>query len=266
MKRLSYLLMLTLGAPLAVQAAEESPHTLTANIGLYSNYIFRGISQTGGEPAIQGGFDYAHSSGFYLGTWASNVGWLEDFQGYTSGNIEIDLYGGYRGSIGDTGVTFDVGAIQYFYPGDVPAGTPDADTTELYAALGWKWFTAKYYYAISDEVFGFGPPTAGRGDADGSGYLDISASVPIGETGLTIGAHWGTFSFEGTGNSVQDYDDWKISLAYDLGKASNKFSGMTIGVAYTDTDTKKGPGTPWRDFNGEDLGDGTTTVWISKAF
>ncbi len=260
MKRLSCLLMLTLGAPLAVQAAEESPHTLSANVTLASDYIFRGISQTGHDPAIQGGFDYAHKSGFYLGTWASNVGWIEDFQGYNSGNLEIDLYGGYRNSIGDTGIGYDVGAIKYFYPGKKPAGTTDADTTELYAALSWKWFTLKYSYAISDAVFGFGKP-GGAFDADGSSYLDISASLPIGETGLTVGAHWGTFAFENYGN--QDYDDWKVSLTYDMGKLSNVMSGMTLGVAYTDTNAKKAF---WTDANNEDLGKGVTTVWISKAF
>lgn len=260
MKHLSYLLMLTFGAPLAVQAAEESPHTLTANVSLASDYIFRGISQTGGDPAIQGGFDYAHKSGFYLGTWASNVGWIEDFQVYNSGNVEIDLYGGYRNTIGDTGIGYDVGAIKYFYPGNKPAGTTDADTTELYAALSWKWFTMKYSYAISDAVFGFGKP-GGAFDADGSSYLDISASLPIGETGLTVGAHWGTFEFENYGN--QDYDDWKVSLTYDMGKLGKVTEGVTVGVMYTDTNAKKAF---WTDLNNEYLGDGTTTVWISKAF
>jgi uncharacterized protein (TIGR02001 family) len=262
MKRLSYLLMLTLGVPMAAKAAEESPHSLSANVGLFSNYVFRGISQTGGEPAIQGGLDYAHSSGFYLGTWGSNVGWIEDYQRYGSGNLEIDLYGGYRNGIGDTGVTYDVGAIQYFYPGErystiTSATAVKADTTEIYAALGWKWFTVKYSYGISDEIFGFS-------NADGSSYLDISASFPLGETGLTLGAHWGTFEFEN--NSGQDYDDWKVSIAYDMGKLSNTFSGLTLGVAYTDTDTQEGPGAPWRDINSQDLGEGATTVWISKAF
>lgn len=261
MKRLSYLLMLTLGVPLAAQAAEESPHSLSANVSLASDYIFRGISQTGHDPAIQGGFDYAHTSGFYLGTWGSNVGWIEDYQDYGSGNLEIDLYGGFRNSIGDTGISYDVGVIGYFYPGEklnlenTPSTTAtEANTTEVYASLGWKWFTVKYSYGISDEIFGFA-------NADGSSYLDISASVPIGETGLTAGAHWGSFEFENNPN--QDYDDWKVSLAYDMGKLSGKFSGMTLGVMYTDTDAKK---SFWKDANNEYLGDGKATVWISKAF
>ncbi|OGU20624.1 MAG: hypothetical protein A2580_08565 [Hydrogenophilales bacterium RIFOXYD1_FULL_62_11] len=242
------------GAPGVVMAEEAaSPHTLSANVGMYSNYVFRGISQTGGDPALQGGLDYTHSSGFYLGTWGSNVGWLEDFQGYNSGNVEIDVYGGFRGGIGETGLSFDVGAIQYMFPGDNGTVT-EADTTEIYGAVGWKWFTAKYSYYISDDVFGFA-------DADGSDYLGISASVPLGETGLTAGASWGTFSFDN--NSAQDYDDWKVSLAYDMGKLSDVTSGVTVGVAYTDTNADEAK---WTDANGEYLGDGTTTVWISKAF
>ncbi len=253
LKPLSLLLMASLGAPLAVQAAETSPHTFTGNVSLASDYIFRGISQTGHDPAIQGGLDYAHSSGFYLGVWGSNVGWIEDYQLYDSGNIELDLYAGFRNSIGDTGITYDLGAIQYYYPGD-RGGATDADTTEVYAALGWKWFTVKYSYTVSDESFGFA-------NADGSNYLDISASVPIGETGLTAGAHWGTFEFED--NSAQDYDDWKVSLAYDMSKLTDKLSGVTLGVMYTDTDAKKGA---WLDTNNEFLGDGQTTVWVTKAF
>lgn len=255
MKKLVHALVLVglVGAPALVVAAEESPHTLSANVGMTSNYVFRGISQTGGDAAIQGGLDYSHSSGFYLGTWGSNVGWIEDYQGYASGNVEIDVYGGFRGGIGKTDLTYDLGAIQYLYPGK-KAGAVDADTTELYAALGWKWFTAKYSYYVSDEVFGFA-------NADSSDYLDISANVPIGETGLTAGAHWGTFNFKN--NGAQDYTDWKVSLAYDMSKLSTVTSGVTVGVMYTDTDADK---SVWTDTNNEFLGKSTTTVWVSKAF
>lgn len=248
----------------ALASAEDSPHSLSGNVSLTSNYVFRGISQTGGDMAIQGGLDYSHSSGFYLGTWGSNVGWIEDFQTYTKGNMEIDLYGGLRGDVGSTGLTFDVGAIRYMYPGDKPAGIVDADTTEIYGALGWKWFTVKYSYYLSDQVFGVRGATS---DASGSDYWDLSASFPIGESGLTAGAHWGTFSFDGAPD--MDYDDWKVSLSYDMGKVSGLMSGVTVGLMYTDTNARRtaGPvnGFHWTDINGEFLGKSATTVWISKA-
>src|SRR5690349_14450604 len=82
----------TPAAPPAPAATPPTPeHMLTANVGLFSEYIFRGISQTGGKPAVQGGFDYAHSSGFYAGTWASNISWLEDFGQYNRSSLEWDF-------------------------------------------------------------------------------------------------------------------------------------------------------------------------------
>lgn len=75
-------------------AAEPAPpYTLAYNVGLYSQYIFRGLTQTDGSPAIQGGVDFTHSSGFYLGAWASNISWLEDGGNYQGFSLELDLYG-----------------------------------------------------------------------------------------------------------------------------------------------------------------------------
>lgn len=243
-KLLNSLMLAALVAPGVALAEEASP--ISANVGLTSDYLFRGISQTGHDPAIQGGFDFAHDSGFYVGVWGSNVGWIEDYQGYASGNMEFDLYGGFRSGFADD-FTYDLGAIQYYYPGTRGAA-PNADTTELYAALGYKWVTAKYSYVASSGAFGFA-------NAKGSDYLDISASVPVGETGLTAGAHWGTFKFKNWAG--QNYDDWKISLTYDLG------SGMTVGAAYSDTNANAAV---WTDVNGQDMGKGKAFMWVSKAF
>jgi uncharacterized protein (TIGR02001 family) len=243
----------------APAAAPAPDYTLTANVSLTSNYVFRGISQTGGEPAIQGGFDFSHKSGLYLGTWGSNVSWLTDFQGYKSGSMELDLYGGYRNSIGD--ISYDVGAIRYMYPGSKNADVgalPGAWTSEIYGSLGWKWFTVKYSHYVSDSVFGVGPNT------NGTYYLDLSASLPLSDSGVTLGAHWGTFNFKHDSQfaTSPDYHDWKLSATYDMGKLASLTSGMTIGVAYTDTNAKKGF---WTDANGEYLGKSTATVFISKS-
>lgn len=231
-----------------IHVIPASAYTVTANVSMTTDYLFRGISQSSHDPAIQGGFDYAHDSGFYVGVWGSSVGWIRDYQGYNSGSTEFDLYGGFRGNLGDSGVSYDLGAIQYYYPGSRAATTTNADTTEVYAGLGWKWFAAKYSYVASNGAFGFA-------NADGSDYLDLSASLPIGETGLTAAAHWGTFNFKNNGG--QDYDDWKISLSYDLG------SGMTVGAAYSDTNAIA---TNWTDTPGNKLGEGQAFAWVSKSF
>ena len=93
-------------------AAPPSDHTFTGNVGLFSEYRFRGISQTFGKPALQGGFDYAHASGLYLGNWNSNV---SSGAGFPAGNLEMDMYGGWKKSWDDWGL--DLGFIYYYYPG-----------------------------------------------------------------------------------------------------------------------------------------------------
>ena len=142
-------------------AAPASPHTFTGNVGFATDYLYRGISQTSGEPALQGGFDYAHSSGLYAGTWASNVSWIQDGLNVpgalqtTNAGLEIDVYGGYKGTVtGDLG--FDVGVLTYNYPGKnkTPGGILKQDTQEIYGALSWKWLTVKYSHSLG-ALFGW---------------------------------------------------------------------------------------------------------------
>jgi len=227
-------------APAAAEPAPAPEHTFTANVGVFSQYIFRGISQTNEDPALQGGFDYAHSSGLYIGTWASNVSWIKD-GGYQDGSAEIDVYAGFKNAIGETGVGYDVGVLQYWYPGNKLNGAK-ANTTEVYGALSWQWFTAKYSYAVSSQVFG-------ARNADGTWYLDLAAAYPIGETGVTAGAHWGRQDFSGSANGALSYNDWRLSLAYDMGKLGEKLAGTEVGVMYTDN-TAKAAGYPKDIFGG----------------
>ncbi|MFH1605311.1 MAG: TorF family putative porin, partial [Pseudomonadota bacterium] len=118
----------------AVAAEPASPHTLTGNFGIFSQYIFRGLTQTNTNPAAQGGFDYTHGSGLYAGTWLSNISWLTDsttvpgYSGYKSAPLEWDIYGGYRGTFGKSNFGYDVGLLQYYYPGSITSGGIRADT------------------------------------------------------------------------------------------------------------------------------------------
>lgn len=229
-------LALAQAAAAPTPAEPASPHTFTGNIGLFSQYVFRGLTQTNREPAIQGGFDYSHASGPYIGLWGSNISWLRDNGSYRAGgSAEIDIYGGYKGAVGD--FTYDVGVLQYWYPGDAAAGFIKGDTTELYVAGGWKWITLKYSNAVSKKVFGVR-------DARGTDYWDLSAAFPIGESGVTLGAHYGIQKYKGndpalagigSNDSVYSYDDWRLSVAYDLGKLGPKLAGTEVGLIYTDT-------------------------------
>ena len=201
MKTLTHLMLLAglVGAPL-VASAEDSP--ITGNLSFVSDYQFRGISQTEEDPAIQGGFDYAHSSGFYLGTWASNVAFAH--------SLELDVYGGYSGSAGDLG--YNVGVLAYIYP-----GLSDANTTEVYGGVTYKGFGLKASYSTTDYF--------GVTNSDGTIYWDASYGYTF-ENGLGLGLHYGYTSGEG---AQDDYKDWKIGATYPVGK-------FTWGLAYTDTD------------------------------
>jgi uncharacterized protein (TIGR02001 family) len=247
------------GLPAVAADAPPSDHTLTGNVGLYSQYIFRGLTQTNRDPAIQGGFDYSHSSGFYAGTWASNISWLRDGGSYMAGGSgEFDFYGGYKGTFGKSDFSYDLGALYYYYPGDVAPGFVKADTLELYAGLGWKFLSAKFSYAVSDKVFGFA-------DADGSYYLDLTANYPVGDTKLNLIAHWGMQEFRGGtfNNDLCSYKDWKLGLTYGLPK------DFTIGFFYTDTSNASGVcyGTPAEGgVFPRNIAKGTGTVFISKTF
>jgi uncharacterized protein (TIGR02001 family) len=252
-----------LGAAAATaHAADAAPeHTLTGNMGLYSQYIFRGLTQTDRDPALQGGFDYSHSSGFYAGTWASNVSWLRDMGAYANGgSLEWDFYGGYKWGFASD-FTLDVGGLYYRYPGDPAPGVVKANTFEVYGALSWKWLTAKYSYALSDNVFGVA-------NADGTWYLDLSANVPLADK-LTLGLHYGIQEFDGStpggvsNDSFASYKDWKVGLSYALPK------DFTVGVFYTDTSmdaTQRAFYTTPAGAGSRFLGKEAVTVFISKTF
>ncbi|MCB1901101.1 TorF family putative porin [Cognatazoarcus halotolerans] len=186
--------------------AEDSPHSVSANVGFVSDYVYRGYSQTNENMAVQGGFDYSHASGLYAGVWGSSIDWLD------KGGTEVDVYGGYKAAMGDFG--YDVGVLQYVYPGGKIGGkTPD--TTELYLGASWKFLSFKFSHAFTDL---FGIP-----DSDGSQYYDLSASYPVGA--FTLGAHVGRQKVE-NGTS---YNDWKLGV-------STEYAGFGFGLAYIDTD------------------------------
>ena len=149
----------------AAEKEAKSDFTTSGSVGLFSQYIFRGLTQTDRDPALQGNFDINHTSGLYLGMWGSNISWLRDPYGnpkpaetetfYKSGgNLEIDIYGGFKSEIGKTGLGIDLGALQYYYPGDergrnVGNGYAKANTTEIYGALSYGWLQAKYSHVVS---------------------------------------------------------------------------------------------------------------------
>src|SRR5262245_57598702 len=233
-------------------AQTELPYdvSFTANAGLFTDYRFRGVSQTVKQPAFQGGFDFSHKSGFYLGNWNSNV----DAGFYNGANLEMDFYGGFKGTY--DAFSYDVGALYYYYPGSGIGGSNKIDNTELYIAGGWGPLSLKYSYAVSDFF--------GITDTKGAYYLDGTVTYPltkefslVGHIGYQGGLKNGARITEFDGSVRDSITDWKLGVTYDL-------KGWILGASYIDTN---------RSFTGgaaalenKDIANGTLVLSVSKSF
>ena len=260
MKTLTHLMLLAglVGAPL-IAVAGDSPHSLSANIGITTDYIFRGISQSQHDPAISGGVDYSHSSGLYAGTWLSTQKWVDEAatpSAYKDGSdLELDIYGGYKNTLGEVG--YDIGLIHYAYDGDRgvarTAGFATPETTEVYLGLSWKMLSLKYSHTVSKYFVGWGTP--GTLDSKGSNYLELNATHDLGN-GWGLSGHIGHQKIKNFSNA--SYTDWKVGVTKDVGFG-------VVALAYSDTDGEGGPGQAYR-WNGEDVSKGVLALSFSKSF
>jgi uncharacterized protein (TIGR02001 family) len=244
----------------AAAPAPAPDYTFTANIGLFSQYGFRSIAQTGGQPALQGGLDFGHSSGFYLGTWASNISWLEDFGLYNRSSLEWDFYGGYKNTFpGSEDWAYDVGLYYYLYPGRKNPGVINADTFEGYGAISWKWISAKASYSFTNY---FGAQPTGQ-KTDGTWYIDFTANYPFGDSGFTLLTHYGILdvAHDGSGNSKVGYDDWRIGLSYVV--PDGLFKSVEIGAYYTGNTAEQAF---YTDLTGYNTAKDAGIVYVKKTF
>jgi uncharacterized protein (TIGR02001 family) len=178
--------------------AARADDGLSANVSLTSKYKYRGQDQSDPDkdvlPAIQGGFDYTLGS-FYVGNWNSSIGF--------GGGTEMDFYGGYRGQAGKVG--YDIGVLQYYYPGD-----SDYNTTEIYGGVSYGIASAKLSYVASDK------------------YLDLSANYEIAK-GITLNGHVGFTQLASGSTYGPDYTDYKVGATYDFGNGFS-LAGAIVGA------------------------------------
>jgi len=215
------LLVLTTWLPSTVQAADAQNFTATSNINLVSQYRFRGIDQTWGHPAVQGGADLSLSNGIYAGLWGSNV----SGNSYPGGSLEVDYYAGYNGKINDD-LSFTVGGYGYWYPGanynksacpsaafSSPCSLPskNLNTFELNAGLSWRWLSYKLSVSTSD-YFGANASTGYSKQTRGTMYHDITATWPLADD-LSLVGHVGRTDVNANYASLSpDYTDYRIAL------------------------------------------------------
>ena len=218
----------------------KPPYSLTANVFFVSDYFFRGLTQTWDKPAIQGGIDYVHDSGVYLGTWASNVSGNQ----YAGGSMEWDFYGGYNYKLNDDW-TLGAGLYYYYYPGAnadnaATPGLPGStyNTLEGNLLASWKWVTFKFNYAFT-SYFGASPATGFADNTNGTYYLQLDAAYPLPSVeGLSLIGHVGYTHYSAQlnppgingGQTNPSYTDWKFGVSY-VWK-----DGWTVGAYYVGTD------------------------------
>jgi uncharacterized protein (TIGR02001 family) len=245
----------------AAQAAPATPeptpeHTLVPKISVFSEYEYRGISQTSEKPAVQFNLDYSHSSGLYLGLFASNISWLKDYKKagavVDSAPAEVDLFGGYKFEIVKD-VTIDIGYLHYEYSGMKPlAGLPKANTDEIYIGAAYGPVNAKYSYSTGDI---FGTPKS-----KGSSYIELNYSQEIAPKWTlngTVAQQKFKGSFAGVDNNKEfTYSVFKLGPTYDLG------DGWNVGGYYKSTNAKHSNYT----YFGKDWSKGRLVAFISKAF
>ncbi len=234
----------TLLASALIAGAGVAQAEVSGNVALTSDYKFRGVSQTDNQMALQGGFDYEHESGFYAGTWASNVD-SNFFAGAGSSDpqIELDVYAGFSGEAGDIG--YDVGVLRYFYP-----GFSDAATTEVYVGGSYGMFSASLAYSnelsfiLIDES---------------AWYFNVGAEFEVSE-GITVSAgvgySWGDAWDDlgkAAGVSADSYIDYSIGV-------SGSAAGVDLGLSYVGSDDDA------EDmFGDDDITKGKLVLTISKS-
>ena len=228
MKLKSKLLLALLATSSAAfaQTAPAAPE-VTYNVGVVSQYRYRGLAQGKGQPALQGGVDYANASGYYAGAWASQIQWIKDASNNPSGvnysgNTELDLYGGYK--FESSGVAYDVGFLRYQYVGnDLDKSTiyKNANTNEVYAAATLGAYTFKYSYSLKEL---FGTPSS-----KGSDYFDLSANYDMGN-GITLTPHIGRqiVAGPGAGSGGLSYTDGSLTVAKDLGNGLSATAAAVV--------------------------------------
>jgi len=233
------------------------------HVGVTSDYRVRGIAQTSGDPALQGGIDLTTKLGFYVGTAFSNQTWVKELNGSTKGSLEVDVYGGYRAQVAETGFSYDVGMITYQYPGNnsgkygfdtvtngyLPPGTySNASTVEIYGDLTYGIYTFKYNRSVGDFL--------GNPDSSGSQYFDLSAAVTL-PNSFVLTPHVGRQLIPTPAGLNGDYTDFALTLSKDFG---NGFSATLAGLT---TNANK----PfYTDKSGNYLGDKKITVGLVYSF
>lgn len=239
----------TLGALLAAGClccafkahADDAPETampppapaslIGGDVEFKSNFVARGISQSQGQPSVQGEIDVNPGDGIYGGLDGNSINWVDQAHPGDSVSLDADAWLGYRRHLGSDWIT-KLGFVRIQFPGHYVQQSPPVDqpnSTEAYAYLAWQGLSAQLNYAVTDYV--------STPDSKGTVYLSVAASEPVGGAwtlgaGLGRARHTGHDPVSGEPNSRLDVTDYKLSIACDLGSRIS----LTLAHTWTNAD------------------------------
>jgi uncharacterized protein (TIGR02001 family) len=202
--------MLTASSLAMAWESEDGNHAVDFGIALANDYIWRGYSQTNRSPAASASVDYSHSSGFYVGAWGSNV----DFD--DGADYELDIYAGYGGEFGDSGIGYDVGVLRYIY------NSENYDWNEVYASLSYSYFSVGV--AHSGSVY--------DSSEDGTYYTaGFDYDLPWGGLALSTGVGYYDYDSGVVAAKSREHTNWHIGLSKTIDDV------LDFGVTYTGMDS-----------------------------
>jgi uncharacterized protein (TIGR02001 family) len=245
------------GAESELRFVEDADSPFTSDVALVNNYLYRGISQSAGRPAMQAGFGLEDTSGFYAGVFGSSISWLNDLYSVSAGtagargsSVELDTYLGFKKKLAND-LFYDVGFLRYNFPGAYAPGATNAGTNEIYGEVKYEIISAKYSYSLGNAF--------GNANTAGTDYFEVNANVPLNIEGLTLGAHVGRQNFKGTGavdvaGNRLSYTDYKLGLAKEV-------NDFVLGIGYSRTNASAAYAPL-----GTNLGRGAVLLSIARSF
>lgn len=264
-----FLVVCTIPAFAMAQTA-PAPSPFSGSVFLANDYVYRGLSNSSGDPTLQGTFQYTSPVGAYAEIAGSNTSWITD--GYGAGSshpIEIDFFLGWKFAA-PRNVNFDVGVERYAFPGHAPLdgyppGTTNPDTSEAYVGVTWRWISLRYAYAFTDAF--------GNADSRGSDYLDLTIAAPLGRSGFTLTAHAGRQRFDGVNaalwppstscsNRCLSYTDYLLGV-------DKPWHGFDFSLSFTHTNARARAfdGSPvYLNRFGDNIGANHWIISVTKSF
>lgn len=226
LRRVALAIICSAGMAAGAYADVPPPNLISGNVQFMTNYVGRGLAQSLGNPSVEGELDVNSADGLYGGVDGNSINWIDALYPGDDVGVEIDFWAGWRQHFGADWM-MKAGFLRLQFPGNYVPQTPpvaEPNTTEAFGYLGWKSYSARLNYSVTES---FGTP-----DTKGSVYLDLNGAQDLGG-GFSLLEHLGFNRktghdpVSGLSHRLNNYTDYKIGAAYAFGE------GVSLTLAHT---------------------------------